>query len=223
MRTLRRLGGGCDDISCRRRRTGARRDRAPRASRAALIDNSVNPSTRAVGNVERAIGSDCEARRTMFGALGSSYSARKTVREDFAVAGRMIACQRLKDDVVAALRVGRPVPRTVEGDEYAITIAGWKLVLVVMHKRIRRPMGRKRRYRRELVRARANRLAAITTIFRRKHQFFLKRVVITLGPAIVSARLQEHDLFSRQRGFLIRFVKIRPIRVQLISPVLRYE
>jgi hypothetical protein len=56
------------------------------ARRAALIDNSINPSAHIVGNVERAIGSDCESGRTMCGALRSYYRAREAIGEDFAIA-----------------------------------------------------------------------------------------------------------------------------------------
>ena len=71
MSALRRLGGGCDDIACRSRRTGARSDCPGTASGAALINNSVDPSAHIVGNVERTIGSDCKARGTMCCALWS--------------------------------------------------------------------------------------------------------------------------------------------------------
>ena len=135
----------------------------------------------------------------------------------------MVPSERLKDYVVTALGIRRPIPRTVESDEYSIAIAGWELFLVVMHHRIRSPMGGKYRGRRELVRAHANRLASVAAIFRGKHQFLLEGIVVTLGPAIVSAGLQEHYFFSRQRGFLVRLIEIRPVRMQLISPVLRNE
>ena len=86
MCALRRLGWGCDDIPSWSRRTRTWSDRTGKARGAALIDNSIDPSTNIVGNVERTIRSDCEARGTMGGALGSFYRSGETVREYFATA-----------------------------------------------------------------------------------------------------------------------------------------
>ena len=135
-------------------------------------------------------------------SLWSHYRSRKSIRENFAIAGGMVAGERLKDDVVTALGIRRAIPGTMKGDEHAIAIAGWKLFLVVMHHRVRRPMGGKYRDRSELMRAHADRLAAVATIFRRQHQFLLEGIVVALGPAIVAAGLQKHYFFGGQRGFL---------------------
>src|SRR5450755_615046 len=71
----------------------------------------------------------------------------------------------------------------------------------------------------DFVRANAY-LLAVTAIFRRQNQLLHEGVVVTLGPAIVAALLQKHQLFRWQRGFLIRLGDIRPIRMQLVSSVL---
>ena len=60
----------------------------PGAARsAALIDNSIDPPANIVGNVERAVRPDCEARGTMRSAFRRLHRSRKTVRENFAIAG----------------------------------------------------------------------------------------------------------------------------------------
>src|SRR5580704_17896679 len=160
MCALRRLGWGCDDIPSRSRRTRTWSDRTGKARGAALIDNSIDPSTNIVGNVERTIRSDCEARGTMGCTFRSHYRSRKSIRENFTIAGCTVARKWLKDDVVAALGIRSSIPRTMKGDEHAIAITGWELFLVVVHHCVRCPMGGKYRSRGELVRARANRLAS---------------------------------------------------------------
>ena len=60
-------------------------------------------------------------------------------------------------------------------------------------------------------------------IFRREHQFLYECVVITFGPAVISLRFQEQQLFRGQRGLLARFIYVGPIHVQLIASVLGRE
>src|SRR5439155_5697620 len=90
-------------------------------------------------------------------------------------------------------------------DEDAITVARRKLLLVVPHHCIRRPMGWKDGNGSNLARAYADRFAAVATVFGRQNQLFQERVVVALGPAIVSLGLQKQHLFSRQRRLLIGF------------------
>src|SRR5580700_9634013 len=71
-----------------------------------------------------------------------------------------------------------------------------------------------------LVRANADRFASVTAVFRGQHEFLPHAVVVALGPAIVAAGLQKHQLFSRLRSFFFGLIELRPIRVQLISPML---
>src|SRR5215813_14801334 len=78
-------------------------------------------------------------------------------------------------------------------------------------------------YRRNLVRTSAHSFAAVPAVFRREHEFLLYRIVVTHGPTIVASGLQEHHLFGRQRSLLSGFVESRPIRVQLIAPVLGHK
>src|SRR6202041_907120 len=81
-------------------------------------------------------------------------------------------------------------------------------------------MGRKCGDRTNLARANADRFAAVTAVFRGKHESVLHAVVVALGPAIVAAGLQKHQLFSWQRSFFFGFVEFWPVRMQLVSPVL---
>ena len=74
-----------------------------------------------------------------------------------------------------------------------------------------------------LARAYADRFAAVATVFGRQNQLFQERVVVALGPAIVSLGLQKQHLFSRQRRLLIGFVEVGPIRMQLVPAVLGHK
>src|SRR5271170_3155479 len=73
----------------------------------AYIGDLVNSSSDIVGDVERSVWSDREAARAMLRLLRGHDPARKTVGEYLARTGRTVAGQRLKDHVVAALRVRR--------------------------------------------------------------------------------------------------------------------
>src|ERR1700735_2496093 len=75
-----------------------------------------------MGNIERTDGSDRHARGTMQGLAGRLHGAGKSVRKYLAATGRLIARERLEHHVVAALGIGRSIPRAVEGDEHAVAI-----------------------------------------------------------------------------------------------------
>src|SRR5579862_495926 len=109
----------------------------------------------------------------------------------------------------------------MKGNEDTVTVAVWKFFPVIAHHSIRRPMSRKCSRRGQLVCTNPNRFAAVATIFRCQHEFLLRAVVVTLGPAIVTAGLQQHHLFCRQGSFFFWFVEFGPIRMQLVSSVLR--
>ena len=61
----------------------------------------------------------------MFGSVRRLHGPREAVREYFARARCAVAGKRLKNYVVAALRIGRSIPRTVEGNEHATAVAAW--------------------------------------------------------------------------------------------------
>src|SRR5258708_13131279 len=84
-------------------------------------------------------------------------------------------------------------------------------------------MGGKSRSRTNLVRACSDRFAAVATVFRRQNQLLHERVVVALGPAIVSLWLQKQQLFSWQRRLLVRFIQVGPIRAQLFPSVLGHK
>ncbi len=189
---------------------------------AASIDNPVDTSANIVGHIERTVRSHRQATRTMFGFARRLHRSREPIRKYLALAGCSVPGERLKHDVVAALRIWRPVPGPVEGDEDAVTIARWKLLLVVPHHCIRRPMSGKRHNRTNLVRAYADRFA-VAPVLRRQNQLLRERVVVALGPSIVSLWLQKQQLLRRQRRLLIGFVQIGPIRVQLVASVLGHK
>ena len=111
----------------------------------------------------------------------------------------------------------------MEGDEDSVAITGWELRLVVMRHAVRRPVGGKRGDGRNLVGANAHAFAAVTAILGRQHQLSRNSVVITFGPAVVASRFQEQQLLGRQGRFLDGLIELRPVRMQLIPPVLGRE
>src|ERR1700686_2829225 len=149
----------------------------------------------------------------MFGFGRRLRRSGETIRKYFALTGCAVPVELLKNYVVAALRVWRPVPRPVKGDENAIAIVRRKLLLVVQDHGVWRPMRRKCRNRSNLARAYADGFDAIATVFRREDQLFHERIVVALGPAIVSLRFQQQQLFSRKSGLLVGFIQVGPICV----------
>ena len=75
-----------------------------------MIDNPVDPTTYIVGNVERTIRSHRQARGTMFGFGRRLHRSRESIRKYFALAGSVVPGERLKNHVVAALRIWRSIP-----------------------------------------------------------------------------------------------------------------
>src|ERR1700722_14888268 len=100
---------------------------------------------------------------------GRHHRSGKPVRKYLAATGGMIARQGLEHHVVAALGVGRSIPRAVEGDEHAVTIVARKLLLVVQRHPVGCPMRRKRRDWRDPGCARPDLLASVTTVLGREH------------------------------------------------------
>src|ERR1700730_7910044 len=110
----------------------------------------------------------------------------------------------------------------MEGDEDALTVSRGKLFPVVPRHCVRRPMGGKYCGRSNFVCTDAD-LFAVATIFRRQNQLLYERVVVALGPAIISLCLQKQQLFRRKRCLLVGFIEVRPVCVQLVSPMLGHE
>src|ERR1700679_2652327 len=96
------------------------------------------------------------------------HPACESVCKDFAPPRRVIPGQRLEDDIVAALRVRCPIPRPVEGDEYAVAVVLGELLLVVQSHRVRCPMRREGRDRGDLGRAGSDLLPPIAAVLRRE-------------------------------------------------------
>src|SRR5262249_45093743 len=105
-------------------------------------------------------------------------------REDNEIARCFAIPERLKDDIVAALRLGRAVPRAVKRPKGAALITAGEGLAGVDQKIVRRPMTRKSRHRPLPLRAPAHGLA-IAAIFRRLHKLPLCLIVIALRPAVV--------------------------------------
>lgn len=110
MRTLWRLGQPLDDLTSRGCRTRTSGDVLATGCRAPAIDNSVDAPTDIVGNIEGSIRSHRQARGTMRGFARRLHRACETIRKDLALTGCVIGSERLKNNVVSALRIGRPIP-----------------------------------------------------------------------------------------------------------------
>ena len=223
IRSFRRIRGSSHDFTRRARGAGAWRNLAAAVRRSTDINDLVNPPSHVVGNVQRTIGSDGDPAGPMRGFVRRFIGARETVRKHLARPRRVIAGERLVDDVVSGLRIRRAIPRAVKRDEHAAAVARGKLCLVVVRHSIRRPVRGERNDGRNLLRADADFFAAVTAVLRRQDQFFLEGIVVAFRPTIVAALLQKHHLFGGQRGLLVRLVKLRPVRMELIAAVLRHE
>src|SRR5579863_1975579 len=129
MRVLGRFGVRFRDFARRRRSAWTGRARRVRICGTSLVEDAIDPPPHVVRHIERAIRTDGDSGGTICGAVRSLYRASEAVSEDLATARCVAVCEGLKDHVVSALRVGRPVPRTVKGDEHAVMIAGRKLFL----------------------------------------------------------------------------------------------
>ena len=105
----------------------------------------------------------------MGSAVRSSVRSRKAVCKHLATARRTTPLQWLKDAVVAALRLWRTIPGAMKGNEYAVTITGWKLLLVVVHQRVRRPVSGKRGSGRDFVGANTDPFTAVAAVLGRKN------------------------------------------------------
>src|SRR5262249_32271405 len=101
-------------------------------------------------------------------------------------------------------------------------ITGRKRLAGIDQKIVRRPMAGQSRDRRLLTGADAD-FFAVAAIFRRQHELALYLIIITFGPAVVGAFLQQHDLLRRQLRALAGVKVARPILRELIAAVLGDE
>jgi hypothetical protein len=111
----------------------------------------------------------------------------------------------------------------VKRDKHTAAIVLWELFFIVVGHRIRRPVRRKCCDRSDLVGANADRFPAVPTVLWGEDKLLHELVVVALGPAIVAPLLQQQQFFCRERRFLIGLKEVGPIRMQLVSSVLRYE
>ena len=222
MRAFRRFGVSNADLPSWRRRAWTRSELRSAVCTAcpATVDDTIDSSANIIGNVERPFWSDCQARWTMRRLVGGLHGPGKSVGKYLALTGCVIARQSLKHHVITALRIGRPIPRSVEGDKHAVAIMSGELQLVIQRHRVRRPVCGKRRNRSDVARAGANLLAPVATVLGSEHESALRRVVVTFGPPVVTTAPQAQQLFRRESSFLLRPVQIRPIRMQLVASVL---
>src|SRR6202035_383802 len=105
----------------------------------------------------------------------------------------------------------------MEGDENALAIARRKLFSIVMHCAVRRPVRGKGGSRGKFVRAHPHCFAAVATVLWRKDKLLLHYVVVTLGPAVVTSGLQQHQFFCRLQGFAGGLVTIGPFRMNWVT------
>ena len=92
---------------------------------------------RSIGSLRHSIGAECGVGRVHQWRL-----AGETGREDFEVAGRLATRERLEGHVVAILRHGCAIPRSVKGDEYAALILLRELLAAIEGEIHGRPVGR---------------------------------------------------------------------------------
>src|SRR5882757_590951 len=159
----------------------------------------------------------------MRGLAGRLIGAGKTIRKDFALARCLLAGEPLKHDVVAALRVGGAIPRSMESYEQAVAIASRELLPVIQDHVVGRPVRRENRRGSAFLGAEPRSLS-IAAVFGREHEPWLEGVVVAHRPTVVAALFQQQHLFGGQRRFLIGILDhVRPVRVQLVTAVLSDE
>src|SRR5258708_14207066 len=105
MRALRRFRRHFNGIAGRSRCPRTWRDVPGAAFGTAMIDNPVDPSPYIVGNVERTVRSHRQARGTMLGFGRRLHRSRETIRKNLPLTGSAIPSERLKNHVVATLRI----------------------------------------------------------------------------------------------------------------------
>ena len=82
-------------------------------------------------------------------------------------------------------------------------------------------MARKRNDRSILLRANADRVAAITGVLGGEHQLLLIPVEVAFGPPEVGARGEVHDFLGGELGALRQRIQLRPVLTELVAAMLR--
>src|SRR5215469_1006868 len=126
-----------------RRRCARTRRNATSGSCTPAIHNPIDSPGYIIRDIERTIRTHGQSARTMLGALRRFHLTCESVGKNLALASGPISGERLKNYVIAALGIGCAIPRAMEGDEYSVGVALRKLLLVIMHHSIRRPMSGK--------------------------------------------------------------------------------
>src|SRR5262245_37885235 len=96
-------------------------------------------------------------------------------------------------------------------DERTAAIASRELRAEIDRQIVGSPVSGERRYRRYTVRADANGLSTVATVFRGQDQFFLPIVIVALRPSIVCALRHQDQLFRRKSCALFSRIKLRPV------------
>src|SRR6516225_7225101 len=139
-----------------------------------------------VRNVERPVRSHREPGRTICRPARLFECSGETVCESNRGPGGLAVLERLKDDVVATLRRGSAIPRSVESNKGPALISRGEGLSGVDQKIIGGPMCGKECNGRLFVRANANLGTAIAAVLGRQHEFLLRSVEIAFGPAVVA-------------------------------------
>ncbi len=187
-----------------------------------LIDHPPDPAGLVVRDVEAAVRALGNARGPVSGVVGrhQRHLTGEAVGEDLVVAGRRLGAGEWdENDVVAALRQRRAVPRAVEDDERATLVACREHRPGVEHQVVRRPVAGEADERRRVLVAPADHLA-VTAVLRIEHPLALLPVVEAVGPAEVRAFFDLQELLRRQLGVLLVGKPTGPQGVELIPPVL---
>lgn len=146
-------------IPGRRGLRGARRRRCGRNSASfvhALKGNAPDTAALIVRNIQGPIRPDRQAGRAVCRAAWLFERPSETVSENDERPRSLTVFQWLKHDIVAALRFGRPVPGSMEGNEGAVFVGGRELAALVDEHVIGRPVRRERRDRCFLLRTDAH-------------------------------------------------------------------
>jgi hypothetical protein len=157
--------------------------------------------------------------RSTTGSLG--IPPGKIVGEDLPFAGWLSVAERHKDNKEPFLRLGSPVPGTVERDKRPVLVLRRELAAGIKQQTIRRKMTGERHH--GILRIFTGRLLSIPAIFGSQDFFMLELVVKDLGIAAVGPLVQLIHTLGRQFRTLLGIPYLREQVVQLVAAMLHDE
>src|ERR1035437_2329065 len=163
-----------------------------------LIDRAAN----IIRDVERTVRPLRESRGTMQAAVLAGTAGVREIDREILERPGLAALHWQEHHAKALLRLGRAIPRSVEGDERTVPVLRRELRTRVEHHVVRRPVTRKDVFG-LLPRRAPGVLLAVATVFRRVHELLLLGREVAVGPAEVGALENMVHLLAGVFGVVI--------------------